>query len=227
MPPSPDLEPVLVNRPRITRALLRWGRRNARAYPWREELPLWQALIAEVMLQRTRADQVVPTFNEFRVRFPSPSALARASNKELSMLVKPLGLRWRARLLYRLTQRIAQMDGSLPLDQQALEALPGVGPYAAGALLSLHANRRAVLIDSNFVRVLCRMVGVAYDGETRRKRWIRDLSEAFTPPRAHRAYNYAVLDLAALVCRPRTPDCRQCPVLRWCATGPAWLGNKC
>ena len=131
MPRSPNSEPVLVHRLRITRALIRWGRRNARYYPWREEMPLWQALIAEVMLQRTRAEQVVPTFNEFRVRYPSPAALARASNEELAGLVEPLGLHWRARLLHRLAREIARMDGALPLDQPALEALPGVGPYAA------------------------------------------------------------------------------------------------
>ena len=171
------------------------------------------------MLQRTRAEQVVPTFNLFRDRYPSPAALARASKDELAWLVEPLGLRWRGRLLHRLAKEIARLEGVLPLDQPALEALPGVGPYAAAATLSLHANRRAVLIDSNFVRVLCRLVGAAFDGETRRKRWLRELAEAVTPPRAHRAYNYAVLDLAALVCLPRTPQCKVCPILKWCSTG--------
>ena len=210
---------LLEKRRSIARALIRWGRRNARTYPWREELPLWQALIAEVMLQRTRAAQVVPTFDEFRVRYPSPAALGEATSDELEGLVEPLGLHWRARLLHRLAREISQLDGVLPLEQPALEALPGVGPYVAGATLSLHANRRAVLIDSNFVRVLCRLVGSPFDGETRRKRWLWDLAEALTPPRAHRAYNYAVLDLAALVCLPRTPRCSKCPVLKWCVTG--------
>lgn len=217
--PSPNLKPVLEHRSAITRALTHWGKRNARAYPWREELPLWQALIAEVMLQRTRAAQVVPTFNQFRHRYPTPAALGEATDEQFAALVEPLGLRWRGRFLHRLAQVIARLDGALPLEQPALEALPGVGPYAAAATLSLHANRRAVLIDSNTVRVLCRLVGVAYDGETRRKRWFRELAEALTPPRAHRAYNYAVLDLAALVCLPRTPTCTECPVLRWCLTG--------
>ena len=214
-----DMQRVLEHRSAITRALTRWGRRNARAYPWREELPLWQALIAEVMLQRTRAEQVVPTFNQFRERYPSPAALAQASEGELAQLMKPLGLRWRGRLLHRLAQHILRLDGALPREQAALEALPSVGPYSAAATLSLHANLRAVLIDSNIVRVLCRLVGAAYDGETRRKPWLRDLAEAMTPPRAHRDYNYAVLDLAALVCLPRIPKCDECPILRWCTTG--------
>ena len=171
------------------------------------------------MLQRTRADQVVPTFNRFRDRYPSPAALALASEEEFAGLVAPLGLRWRGRLLQQLAEEIVRLDGALPLDQTALEALPGVGPYAAAATLSLHANRRAVPIDSNIVRVLCRLVGATYDGETRRKRWLRELADALTPPRAHRDYNYAVLDLAALVCLPRNPKCDECPMLRWCATG--------
>ena len=83
VPRLPNPESVLEHRPRITRALIRWGRRNARAYPWREQLPLWQALIAEVMLQRTRAEQVVPTFNEFRIdtraRPHSPAPATRSS----------------------------------------------------------------------------------------------------------------------------------------------------
>ena len=219
MPRSPDLKRVLEYRSAIAPALTRWGRRNARAYPWREQLPLWQALIAEVMLQRTRADQVVPTFSQFRDRYPSLASLALASEDELAGLVEPLGLRWRGRLLYQLVQEIVRVNGALPLEQTALEALPGVGPYTAAATLSLHANRRAVLIDSNIVRVLCRLVGATYDGETRRKRWLRELAETLTPPRAHRDYNYAVLDLAALVCLPRNPKCDECPILRWCATG--------
>ena len=219
MPRSPDVKQVLEHRAALARALTRWGRRNARAYPWRGQLPLWQALIAEVMLQRTRADQVVPTFNQFRDRYRSPAALALANEEEFAGLVAPLGLRWRGRLLVQLTEEIVRLDGALPLNQTALEALPGVGPYAAAATLSLHANRRAVPIDSNIVRVLCRLVGATYDGETRRKRWLRELADALTPPRAHRDYNYAVLDLAALVCLPRNPKCDECPILRWCATG--------
>ncbi len=219
VPRSHDMKAVVAHRSAIARQLRRWGRRNVRTYPWRGQVPLWQALIAEVMLQRTHAQQVVPTFDQFRQRYRSPAALAEASDEELAELMKPLGLRWRARLLHGLAQEIARLDGVLPLDQPSLEALPGVGPYSAAATLSLHANRRAVLIDSNIVRVLSRLVGVAYGGETRRKRWFRELAEALTPPRAHRAYNYAVLDLAALVCLPRRPKCNECPVVRWCQTG--------
>ena len=219
MPRSPNVEPVVEHRSEINRALARWARRNAREYPWREDVPLWQALVAEVMLQRTRADQVVAAFSRFRTQYPTPPTLARAHEEDLAGLLEPLGLRWRGRFLYQLAQEIGRLDGELPLDQAALEALPGVGPYAAAATLSLHANYRAVLIDSNVVRVLCRLVGSDYDGETRRKRWFRDLADALTPSRAHRAYNYAVLDLGALVCLPHTPKCDECPILTWCRTG--------
>ena len=219
MPPSLAAHAVLARRSDFTRALTRWGRQHARAFPWRDGLPVWQALIVEVMLQRTRAEQVAPTFNRFRQRFPSLAALASVSEADLMALMEPLGLRWRARRLHLLVREIVRLNGEMPRDQSTLETLPGVGPYAAAATLSLHANRRAVLIDSNIVRVLCRVVGATCDAETRRRRWLRDLADALTPPRGHRAYNYALLDLAALVCLPRSPRCDECPILRWCVTG--------
>lgn len=135
MPDSPDVQPLLQHRRRIVGRLTSWGRRNVRAYPWRAQLPLWQALVAEVMLQRTRAGQVVPTFHRFREQYPSPAALANASAEELTGLVGTLGLRWRGRLLHQLAHEISRLDGEIPLDQTALEALPGVGPYAAAATL--------------------------------------------------------------------------------------------
>ena len=213
------VETVLTNRSEITRALSRWGRQNARPFPWRQEIPLWQALVAEVMLLRTRAPQVESTFIRFQELYPSPSAFGSASADDLAELTTSLGLRWRGRLLFRLAQDIAARDGFIPLDQQSLETLPGVGPYTAAATLSLHANQRAVIVDSNVVRILSRLVGVAFDGETRRKRWFREFAEELTPPRSHRDYNYALLDLAAILCLPTRPACGQCPIQNWCQTG--------
>ena len=105
---------VLNHRSSFTRALIRWGRRHARAYPWRKGLPLWQALIVEVMLQRTRADQVVPAFSEFQNRYSSPEVLALAGEGELAKLMEPLGLRWRSRHLHQLALEIGRRGGELP-----------------------------------------------------------------------------------------------------------------
>ena len=111
--------------------------------------------------------------------------------------------------------QIAKLGGEPPVDMGSLLALPGVGPYAASAFLSLHRNRRAFLMDANVVRWLCRMVGVAWDGETRRKEWINVLADRLTPARCFRDYNYAVLDFTMTVCA-RRPRCGECPVKRYC-----------
>ena len=197
-------------------ALLRWGKDHYQDLPWRKPLPVWQGLVTEILLQRTRALQVVPVFEKFRNRYPTVQDFSNASRDEISELIKPLGLRWRAPLLYDLAQLINETSGQVPLDEKTLQQWPGVGPYVSSATLSLHANRRAVIIDSNVVRVLCRVVGQPYDGETRRKRWLRELTERLTPRAGSREYNYALLDLATAVCRPSEPLCGECPLESIC-----------
>ncbi len=203
----------------IRRALTRWGDAHFQSYPWRGDLTLWQALATEIFLQRTRARQVVAVFLEMRRRYPTAVRFAAASPKEIADLIAPLGLRWRAPLLHDLARSVGESDGRLPRDQAELERLPGVGPYAAAAALSLHAGVRAVIIDANVVRVLCRLVGAPYDGETRRKEWLRELAERLTPPSEFRRYNYALLDLSMQICRHREPLCDQCPLQQLCVTG--------
>ena len=177
--------------------------------------------MVEVLLQRTRAAQVAPVFEELRRRYPSARDFGAASVEELAALIAPLGLRWRVPLLARLAREIGERRGRITRDVDALQRLPGVGPYAAAAVLSLHANMRAVIIDANVVRVLCRLVGEGYDGETRRRAWLGELADRLTPVDRYREYNYAVLDLAMSVCLPRSPRCDVCPLQARCATGLA------
>lgn len=183
---------------------------------------MWQGLVAEVLLQRTRATQAAPVFEEFQRRYPDPATFADASLSELGELLRPLGLRWRVPLLHALAARIADRDGELPENETELQLLPGVGPYAAAAAISLHGSTRAVLVDSNTVRLICRVVGVPFDAETRRKRWLIELADRLTPRRAFLDYNYAMLDLAMLVCRPRHPRCADCPLVEICESKLLW-----
>jgi A/G-specific adenine glycosylase len=124
-------------------------------------------------------------------------------------------------MLYEAARQIAETGGSPPENERQLVALPGVGPYAAAAWLSLHRDRRAVIVDNNVARWLSRMTGRAYDAETRRKRWVRDIADRLTPARAFRDYNYAVLDFTMRICRPRAPLCPECPLRSDCAYGMA------
>ncbi len=175
--------------------------------------------MAELLLTRTKAAQVEPVFREVRERFGTARELAEAGPEAANAVVAGLGLHWRGPLLYRAAQAIAERGGAPPEDPDQLRELPGIGPYASAAWLSLHRGRRAVLVDNNVARWLARMTGRPYDGETRRKRWLLELADALTPQRDFRAYNYAVLDFTMTICTPRPPKCDACPLRADCAYG--------
>lgn len=169
-----------------------------------------------MLLQRTRAEQVVPVYEEFARRYPDPVFLVRESLPEFRRLVRPLGLHWRAPLMRAMANEVSRR-GALPDDLPTLLELPGVGPYAAGAYLSMHRGRRALIIDSNIVRWLSRVFGFRHTPETRRQSWLKKLVDDLTPKRKFRDFNYAMLDLSMTVCRAK-PECNQCPLSkRQCA----------
>lgn len=188
-----------------------WGRANYRPFPWRSPQSPFFGLVAEIMLQRTRAQNVVPVYERFVVQYPDAHALAAASLENLEELLRPLGLLWRVPLVHALGSRLAS-DGGIPDTLDGLLDLPGVGPYAAAAFHSFHGNGRGVLIDSNVVRWLARMTGRTFDPETRRKRWVRELAGRITPHRNVREFNFALLDFTMTICVPRRPLCESCPL---------------
>lgn len=166
--------------------------------------------MAEVLLQRTRADQVVPVYEQFAAKYSEPALLAREKPEEFDRVVRPLGLHWRAPLMLQMARQLEVTSGPAD-DMEELLALPGVGPYAAAAFLSMHRNVRAPIVDANVVRLLGRLLGFPFDGETRRKRWLIELVELLTPRREFRDYNFAILDLSMTICRSR-PACADCPI---------------
>lgn len=194
---------------RVRERLLRWGRANFRHYPWRDETDPWLTLVAEFLLQRTRASQVVEVFLECRERYPTPEALVGAGPAAAGALTGRLGLHRRGPMLADIARTVIR-DG-LPRNMDALLRLPGVGMYTAGAWLSLHRGQRAVIIDANVARWLSRMTGLPYNRDPRHVRWVRDLADRLTPTRVFRDYNYAVLDFTMGVCSPRSPLCDHCP----------------
>ena len=207
---------------KVRDALLRWGTSHSQSYPWRDVgLPLWQALVAEFLLLRTRADQVGPVFEALRRCYPTARSFGDAPEERLCEMIASLGLRWRRPLFIRLARAIKDCDGDVPAKVDELMELPGVGTYVAAATAALHGGNRASIVDSNIVRLLCRLTGRECDGETRRKRWLLELAERLTPEIEFRAYGYAALDLSMTICRPRQPLCADCPLAEVCVTGRA------
>ena len=210
----------------IRRRLLYWGRKNYQEYPWRVDTDPWLTFVAEVFLQRTQARQVKGVYEEFRNRYPTPSALLCSDPNEVSLLVHKLGLNFRLALLRDIAAVAVEHGGVLPEDMDELIRLKGVGAYTAAAWFSLHRGKRAVLIDSNVARWLSRMTGNPYNRDPRGVSWVRNLAERLTPTRAFQEYNYAVLDFTMKVCTPRGPECSHCPNRVDCIYGSERLLEK-
>lgn len=193
-----------------------WGKENIQSFPWRAcDSPVHQ-LLAEILLQRTRAEQVVGPFMVFAERYRTLEDLASLSTQAIEDIIYSLGLHWRARKIHDLVLVLERnLAGEVPKDLDALVNLPGVGTYAASAFLSLHQGIRMPIVDSNVVRVYGRFFGFDYDGETRRKAWLIDLAEKLTPRDAFKEYNYALIDFARNRCAA-LPKCEDCPMASRC-----------
>jgi A/G-specific adenine glycosylase len=195
----------------LRKQLIGWAKANFVEFPWRTTQNKWHALVAEIMLQRTRAEQVVPVYIRFSDKYQTPSDYLK--NPDADMLA-PLGLKWRTDKLTLLAKQLNQKQ--IPSDKIGLLQLHGVGPYIASAYLSLHLNIRDYIIDSNIVRLYGRYFGFQTNGETRRKKWFIELADTLTPKLKFRNYNYGLIDYTRIICKPR-PDCTVCILKFKCA----------
>lgn len=197
----------------LQEGMVRWWRGEDFNFPWRTDAHAeWQLLVTEVLLQRTRAKAVSKVYADFFSRFNDPGELARASVEDIEEEIYSLGLAWRAKYLKPLGETLAANQGSVPQNRADIEALPGIGQYAAGAFLALHRNQNAPFIDTNVVRLLGRYVGFSWDGETRRRSWLKNLvSRLFEHNENPSTFGYALLDFTREICG-RTPDCENCPL---------------
>jgi A/G-specific adenine glycosylase len=198
--------------------LLLWGACHDRAFPWRSASDPYHLLIAEMMLRRTQARQVVPVYKEFLRHYPTPDALVAATEEEVARLLRPLGLSWRIPAFRQMAQRLViDYDGVVPRDRKALLTLPGVGDYVTDAVRCFAYHESVALLDTNTVRVAGRYFGFPVHAESRRRVPVKRAVACLVDPQTPRASNLALLDLAASVCRPRQPRCAACPVATRCA----------
>lgn len=200
---------------RTARALLEWFVGRDRDVPWRNEGDPYRIWVAEVMAQQTRMETVRDRYSGFIDRFPDVESLAAAGLDDVLKSWEGLGYYARARNLHRAARRVVEEHGgSLPREVAGLRALPGVGPYTAGAIASLAYGLPEPAIDGNVRRVLSRVLDLAEPTPARLERAARRLLE--TAPAAAAKLNQALMDLGSLVCTPGTPDCAACPVAGEC-----------
>jgi len=198
------------------KTLRRWASRNFVSFPWRRSRNRFHGLVAEVMLQRTRADQVVPVFEEFVRRYPTPRHALMAPAHSFTNLLRPLGLRWRAKALRNLSRTLSKRSAGVPSTLDELKRLPGVGDYAAAAFNTFHLESPTTIIDSNIVRLYGRFFEFETGPETRRNKAFRVLADKVQPFKNGRLFAYGLLDFTRSVCTPR-PHCAICPLRNKCS----------
>jgi A/G-specific adenine glycosylase len=205
--------------PRLATRLVRWFRAERRALPWRERRDAYRVWISEAMLQQTRVATVIPYYERFLTRFPDVRALAAAPVEDVLAHWSGLGYYRRARTLHRTAQLVAARGGEFPRTRDELLELPGIGPYTAGALASLAFDAPEPLVDGNVERVFARLFalrGAAGSPALKRRAW--EIARELVPQGGGAGeWNEALMELGALVCLPREPDCAACPWEQLCA----------
>ncbi|MBP1634808.1 MAG: yfhQ [Acidobacteria bacterium] len=217
------IEPPPRRRAAFRRRLLGWYRANGRSLPWRRAEDPYHILVSEIMLQQTQVHRVLPKYAEWLEKFPSLEALAGAPVADAVRAWYPLGYNVRPRRLHSIAREaVAHYGGRLPDDEATLLGFKGIGPYTAGAIRSFAFGRRAAILDTNVARVLFRVfVG---DGDprahaTRKRLWA--ISRALLPRKHVFDFNQGLMDLGALVCTARKPQCAPCPLRAMCLSRPA------
>ena len=200
--------------------LLQWYDEHRRILPWREEVSPYRTWVSEIMLQQTRVAAVLPYFERFMAVFPSVEALAEAEEEKLMKLWEGLGYYSRARNLQKTAKIIVeQYGGEFPRAYDELIALPGIGDYTAGAILSIACGVPTPAVDGNVLRIVARITGDEGDvmEAAVKKRHRAAVAEAMSRERPA-AYVQALMDLGATVCLPNgEPLCEECPAKEFCS----------
>lgn len=201
----------------LRRRIIRWFQNNERDYPWRKISDPYRILIAEMMLQRTKADQVVGVYNRFFDIFRTPQDVSSSRRQKIERILWPLGLQWRMKNFKEVSKELTKsFGGKVPDNRQDLKRLPGVGDYAAGMVLSTAFHRSEWAVDSNVVRVFKRYFGIATSKEGRRDRHVVEMARVYSSGRRPREANLGLVDFSALVCLPRNPRCDICMLSKRC-----------
>jgi A/G-specific adenine glycosylase len=226
----------------FARRLRHWYDQNRRDLPWRVpketgggaarlsvgSLDPYKVIVSEAMLQQTQVATVIPYFNRFIAQFPDFQTLASADPQSVLRAWQGLGYYSRARNLQATAKKvIADFSGQLPQTVDDLLTLPGIGRYTAGAVSSIAFGKRSPILDGNVARVLCRLDAVRTDPRapaTRDDLWLR--AEEILPRKNIGDFNSALMELGALICTPRSPQCLLCPVRTHCEANAAGLQEK-
>jgi A/G-specific adenine glycosylase len=198
--------------------ILAWYYENGRKFPWRKKgLTNYQYVIAEVLLQRTKAETVSRFYITFIKDFPNWEALSSADIKAIETYLIPIGLyRQRSKRLRNLADEMVKRKGRLPKNREELETIPFMGQYIANAVEMIIFNIPKPLVDVNMARVVERFFGPRKMADIRYDPYLQELSQTLVNNEYGKEINWAILDFAALVCKARYPLCQICPLRYRC-----------
>ena len=211
--------------------LLRWAKENLRSFPWRHTDDPYAIILAEVLLRKTAARSVPPVYEKLLQRCPTPQALAASSISRLKRILAPIGLSTqRAEQLAALGSALLT-EGTVPSGADRLALLPGVGAYTAGAVQCFAFGKAVPMVDTNIARVISRVFAITPSRfEARRCPEIWTAADRLVArSQVPRTLNWALLDLAAAVCKPRIPLCSRCPlgdICQFSTKQNIWLENR-
>ena len=204
----------------ITKKVLKWYDLNKRSLPWRKKVSFerkqYYTLVSEFMLQQTQVTTVIPFFNRFIKDLPSINSLAKVNEKKLIKLWEGLGYYSRVRNLKKTAQKIIKnFNGKLPNNSEDLLTLPGVGNYTANAILAIAFNKPYIPLDGNIERVLKRYLYLKKEKEIQKDNLVKKKIIFGTTLRSS-DYAQALMELGALICKPKNPTCDKCPIRKNC-----------
>ncbi len=202
----------------LQKTLFQWYKKNARDLPWRKTRDPYRIWISEIMLQQTQVDTVIPYYERWLQRFPDLHSLSKAPLSDVLALWAGLGYYRRARMLHAAAGKICEHHSEqMPSNPEALQKLPGIGRYTAGAIASIAFEKKTPVLDGNVIRILTRIFGIPDDtAKPTSIKGLWDLAEALLPEKDIGDFNQALMELGATVCYPQNPQCKMCPVSSLC-----------
>lgn len=198
--------------------LLQWYKQNKRDLPWRQDQDPYKVLVSEIMLQQTQVDTVKPYFESFMETYPTIEDFAKAPQEDILKMWEGLGYYSRARNLHEAVKEVAaSYGGKIPNNKKDISALKGVGPYTAGAVLSIAYEQPEPAVDGNVMRVMSRLLNIKDDIKKPKTRKVFESAvENVISQEDPSSFNQGLMELGALVCTPKSPSCLLCPVQAHC-----------
>lgn len=220
------MQEVESRKKQLLNRIMKWAETNLREFPWRQSPSPYEVLIAEILLKRTTSTAVKNLFPRFIREYLDINKLARAETGDLQQRLAPLGYhKERARIFKEVaTQIIQRHDGKVPRTKTDLLEIRHIGEYTANAILSLGYGIPSAMVDSNGKRIITRLFSMHFLRKPSLK-VVQEIADLLSPIENNQKYNYALLDLGALICRYGTPKCGLCPIRRLCDFGSSGRPN--